>query len=150
MARVTVEDCVLRIPNRFDLVLVAAQRAREISSGAVLTLDRDNDKNPVVSLREIAEGNTDPEALMESLIRDHQKHVEVDEPVEEEIDLLAIQQELLNGGSESASSAGVDLEAEIEAGIEGDGPATQDDGEGASEGVSEIGEPSSEDTRHDG
>jgi DNA-directed RNA polymerase subunit omega len=80
MARVTVEDCVDKIPNRFDLVLLAAQRAREISGGAGLTIDRDRDKNPVVALREIGDGAISPEDLHEDLIHSMQKYVEVDEP----------------------------------------------------------------------
>ena len=82
MARVTVEDCVLKVPNRFELVLVAAQRAREITAGAVLTLDRDDDKNPVVALREIADDGVSVDRLQDSLIRGMQKHVEIDEPEE--------------------------------------------------------------------
>jgi DNA-directed RNA polymerase subunit omega len=82
MARVTVEDCVLKVPNRFDLVLVAAQRAREITAGAELTLDRDDDKNPVVALREIADETVAIDRLQDSLIRGMQKHVEIDEPEE--------------------------------------------------------------------
>jgi DNA-directed RNA polymerase subunit omega len=83
MARVTVEDCVLKIPNRFDLVMLAAQRAREIASGAQLTVDRDRDKNPVVALREIAEETTNLEVLAESLVQSMQKLVEIDEPEED-------------------------------------------------------------------
>ena len=83
MARVTVEDCVLKVPNRFDLVMLAAQRSREIASGAQLTVDRDRDKNPVVALREIAEETTDLGNLGESLIQSMQKHVEIDEPEED-------------------------------------------------------------------
>ena len=82
MARVTVEDCVVRVPNRFELVLVAAQRAREITAGAQLTLDRDDDKNPVVALREIADDTVPVDKLQDSLIRGMQKHVEIDEPEE--------------------------------------------------------------------
>ena len=82
MARVTVEDCVVRVPNRFELVLLAAQRAREITSGAPLSLDRDDDKNPVVALREIAEDTVALDHLQESLVRGMQKHVEMDEPEE--------------------------------------------------------------------
>jgi DNA-directed RNA polymerase subunit omega len=82
MARVTVEDCVVKIPNRFELVLLAAQRAREITSGAPLSLDRDDDKNPVVALREIAEDTVALDHLQESLVRGMQKHVEMDEPEE--------------------------------------------------------------------
>lgn len=80
MARVTVEDCIDKVPNRFDLVLLASPRARMISSGSQITVDRDNDKNPVVSLREIAETTVSPEDLKEDLIHSLQKHVEVDEP----------------------------------------------------------------------
>jgi len=82
MARVTVEDCVLKVPNRFELVLLAAQRAREITSGAPLTLDRDDDKNPVIALREIAEDTVGLEHLRGSVVRGMQKHVELDEPEE--------------------------------------------------------------------
>lgn len=80
MARVTVEDCVVKIPNRFELVLLAAQRAREMASGAHPTLDRDNDKNPVVALREIAAESVPFDGLQNSLIKSMQKHVEIDEP----------------------------------------------------------------------
>ncbi len=79
MARVTVEDCILKVPNRFELVLLAAKRAREISAGAPLTVARDNDKNPVVSLREISESSIDIPALRENLIRGFQRHVFVEE-----------------------------------------------------------------------
>jgi len=82
MARVTVEDCVVKVPNRFELVLLAAQRAREITSGAPLTLDRDDDKNPVVALREIADDTIQLDHLHDSLVRGMQKHVEMDEPEE--------------------------------------------------------------------
>ena len=80
MARVTVEDCVVKVPNRFDLVLLAAQRAREITSGAPLTVERDDDKNPVIALREIAEETIALDHLRDSLVRGMQKHVEIDEP----------------------------------------------------------------------
>ena len=90
MARITVEDCVLRIPNRFELLLTAAQRAREISAGGVLTVDRDNDKNPVVSLREIAEETVDIEELKQDLIQSLQRYVEQDEPEDEDPDLLTL------------------------------------------------------------
>ncbi len=80
MARVTVEDCVDKVPNRFELVLLSAHRARMISSGSPLTVDRENDKNPVVALREIADQNVSPEDLNEDLIHSLQKYVEVDEP----------------------------------------------------------------------
>jgi DNA-directed RNA polymerase subunit omega len=87
MARVTVEDCVQKVPSRFELVLLAAQRAREISSGAPLTIDRDNDKDPVVALREIADGTITPEELREARIRSMQRYVERDEPEEDELSL---------------------------------------------------------------
>jgi DNA-directed RNA polymerase subunit omega len=83
MARVTVEDCILKIPNRFDLVMLAAQRARDISSGAALTIERDNDKNPVVALREIADTTIDLDSLQNSVVQGLRKHVETEEPVEE-------------------------------------------------------------------
>jgi DNA-directed RNA polymerase subunit omega len=89
MARVTVEDCVLRVPNRFELVMLAGQRARDISAGGRLTVDRDNDKNPVVALREIAETTVELDALRNAVVQGLQKHVEVDEPEEDEIDVLA-------------------------------------------------------------
>ena len=79
MARVTVEDCVDKIPNRFDLVMLASHRAREISSGSVITVDRDNDKNPVVALREIADEKLVPDEVREDLIGSLQKQVDVDE-----------------------------------------------------------------------
>ena len=82
MARVTVEDCVLKVPNRFELVLLAAQRAREITAGGPLSLDRDDDKNPVVALREIAEETIALDHLRGSVVRGMQKHVEIDEPEE--------------------------------------------------------------------
>jgi len=82
MARVTVEDCVDKIPNRFDLVLSAAYRARQLSGGAETLVDRDRDKNPVVALREIAAKELKPEDLREEHIKSLQKHAEVDEPEE--------------------------------------------------------------------
>jgi DNA-directed RNA polymerase subunit omega len=87
MARVTVEDCIDKVDNRFDLVLLASHRARMISSGSQITVDRDNDKNPVVALREIAEQTVSPEDLKEDLIHSLQKYVEVDEP-EPEVPLI--------------------------------------------------------------
>ena len=88
MARVTVEDCITQIPNRFDLVMTAAQRSRNITAGAPLTIDRDRDKNPVVALREIAETAVDIEGLQESLIKGLQKHVEVDLPEDDDLENL--------------------------------------------------------------
>ena len=103
MARVTVEDCVVRIPNRFELVLMAAQRARDISAGARLSLDRDNDKNPVVALREIAEESIVLEQLRDSVVQGLQKHVEVDEPEEDEMDSIVADREMILGAGEAAS-----------------------------------------------
>ena len=89
MARVTVEDCVDKVENRFELVLLASHRARMISSGAQLTIDRDNDKNPVVALREIADQTVQPDDLKEDLIHSLQKYVEVDEPEAEPVPMIA-------------------------------------------------------------
>ncbi|SFT88494.1 DNA-directed RNA polymerase subunit omega [Sedimentitalea nanhaiensis] len=88
MARVTVEDCVDKVPNRFELVMLAAHRAREISAGAAITVERDNDKNPVVSLREIAEETQRADDLRERLIESNQNQIEVDEPEEDSMALL--------------------------------------------------------------
>ena len=92
MARVTVEDCIDKVENRFELVLLAAHRARMISSGSPLTIDRDNDKNPVVALREIAEQTVSPEDMKEDLIHSLQKFVEVDEPEAEAVPVVPSQQ----------------------------------------------------------
>ena len=88
MARVTVEDCIDKVENRFDLVLLAGHRARMISSGSTITIDRDNDKNPVVALREIADQTISPGDLKEDLIHTLQKYVEVDEPEAETVPLI--------------------------------------------------------------
>ncbi|MET4102226.1 DNA-directed RNA polymerase subunit omega [Roseovarius sp. MBR-78] len=88
MARVTTEDCVDKVPNRFELVMLAAHRAREIAAGAPLTVDRDNDKNPVVSLREIADETQSASDLRERLIESHQTQIEVDEPEEDTMALM--------------------------------------------------------------
>jgi len=101
MARVTVEDCVEKIPNRFDLVMLAAHRARSIADGTPITVDRDNDKNPVVALREIADGSLEIDELREQAISSHQRHIEVDEPEEDNMALLM-------GGIESQPVSMVD------------------------------------------
>ncbi|WP_413867340.1 DNA-directed RNA polymerase subunit omega [Albidovulum sp.] len=88
MARVTVEDCVDKVPNRFELVMLAAHRAREITAGAPLTIDRDNDKNPVVALREIADEMQAAADLRERMIESHQTQIEVDEPEDDAMALL--------------------------------------------------------------
>jgi DNA-directed RNA polymerase subunit omega len=92
MARITVEDCVTKIPNRFELVMLAAQRARDVSAGAPLTLDRDNDKNPVVALREIADDTVDLDHLRYELIHGLRRHVEIEEQAEDDL-VTAYQQE---------------------------------------------------------
>ena len=94
MARVTVEDCVDKIPNRYELLMVAAQRAKDISSGAPITVARDNDKNPVIALRGIADETVSIEELQKSLVMGLQKYVEVEEPEEEELEILAAEKEL--------------------------------------------------------
>lgn len=109
MARVTVEDCIVKIPNRFELVMVAAQRSRELSVGGELTVERDNDKNPVVALREIAEGTVDLEELGTSVIQGLQKHVDVDEPMDENEELIAVEDaisELAGFGGTTPKEAG--------------------------------------------
>ncbi|MCK0121953.1 MAG: DNA-directed RNA polymerase subunit omega [Yoonia sp.] len=88
MARVTVEDCVDKVPNRFELVMLAAHRAREIASGSPITVGRDNDKNPVVSLREIADETQTADDLRERMIEANQTQIEVDEPEEDSMSLL--------------------------------------------------------------
>ena len=94
MARVTVEDCIDKVPNRFELVMLAAQRARDLSVGAEITVDRDNDKNPVVALREIAEETVSLDDLQEGLVLGLQKHADIDDPEEEAADLLAMEEEI--------------------------------------------------------
>ena len=94
MARVTVEDCIEKIPNRYELLMVAAQRAKDIEQGSPLRVDRDNDKNAVVALREIAEDKVSIEDLQKSLVLNLQKYVEVEEPEEEEIEIIAAEKEL--------------------------------------------------------
>jgi len=93
MARVTVEDCIVKIPNRFKLVMMASQRGRNISTGSALNVERDNDKNPVVALREIAEDQVNHDELEESLIKGLQNFVEMDEPEEDSHDLIAVDQD---------------------------------------------------------
>ncbi len=101
MARVTVEDCVDKVENRFELVLLAAHRGRMISAGSPLTIDRDNDKNPVVALREIADQTVAPEDLKEDLIHSMQKYVEVDEPEPEPVPMIASAAPTAAGGEDS-------------------------------------------------
>lgn len=108
MARVTVEDCIVKIPNRFDLVMMAAHRSRGISAGAPLTVDRDNDKNPVVALREIADETVELVDIHDSVIRSLQKHVENDEPEEE--DTLELMAGAIMAGEEPVAAAKPDDE----------------------------------------
>lgn len=108
MARVTVEDCIEKIPNRFELVMVAAQRARQIGSGAALTLDRDNDKNPVVALREIADTTVDVDTLKEEIIRGKQRIIALDDDGEDVVDSMEGEEEW----KAMARSASVDMGAD--------------------------------------
>lgn len=94
MARVTVEDCIDKIPNRYELLMVASQRAKDIAAGSSITVSRDNDKNPVIALREIADETVSIEELQKSLVMGLQKYVEVEEPEEEELEILAAEKEL--------------------------------------------------------
>lgn len=94
MARVTVEDCIDKIPNRYELLMVAAQRAKDLSAGAPLTVARDNDKNSVIALREIADETVSIEELQKSLVMGLQQYVEVEEPEEEELEIMAAEKEL--------------------------------------------------------
>ncbi len=107
MARVTVEDCVERITNRFELVMLAAKRSREIASGSSLTVERDNDKNPVVALREIADETVPLDDLREELVRGLQKHIEVDEPEEDDEIEMMTAASLANEVGMEAAAAGV-------------------------------------------
>ncbi len=131
MARVTVEDCVVRVPNRFQLVMLAAQRARDISAGSGLTVDRDNDKNPVVALREIADETITLRDLEDSLIKGLQKFVESDEPEEDEMDLLAIQQELGISVGDAPMQAAAESDSDEDAGEAESGEDTAEPDEGA-------------------
>lgn len=109
MARVTIEDCIDKLPNRFELVLLSAHRARNLSQGAQITIERDNDKDPVVALREIAEETIDKDDLREEFIHAMQKHVEVDEPEPTEVPLLT-----QAGGVPVAASEGEQADSEVE------------------------------------
>jgi DNA-directed RNA polymerase subunit omega len=120
LARVTVEDCIEKVENRFDLVLLAAHRARMISSGAQITVSRDNDKNPVVALREIGDGTLSPEDLREDMIHSLQKYVEVDEPEEHAAPLI-------ESGSDDAITFDTMSEDELLRGIESLAPPERRD-----------------------
>ena len=121
MARVTVEDCIEKLPNRFELVMVAAQRARKIGSGAALTLDRDNDKNPVVALREIAESTVNVEELKEEIIRGKQRIIAMDDDGEDVVDSMEGEEEwkaMARGAGSFNMEADDDEEEDSEPGLE--------------------------------
>ena len=126
MARVTVEDCIDKVDNRFELVLLAGHRARLIASGSPITVDRDNDKNPVVALREIADETVQPEDLKEDLIHSLQKYVEVDEPEAETVPALAG-----SGSSDDDGNVSFDrmTEEDLLRGLEGLVPPAETDDE---------------------
>ncbi len=132
MARVTVEDCVTKIPNRFELVMLASQRARDISAGVEPTVDEDDDKRPVIALREIAGGTATRDALAESLVRGLQRHVEIDEPDDTPLSLPAAEDTGEEGdGADSPGSAATGGESAPDAAAaespaaEGDAPAPE-------------------------
>ncbi|HEY1096833.1 MAG TPA: DNA-directed RNA polymerase subunit omega [Alphaproteobacteria bacterium] len=118
MARVTVEDCVLKVPNRFELVMLAAQRTRDIAAGAKLTIDRDRDKNPVVALREIAEDTIPQDTLRDELIKRHQKALFTAEETEEVVDAVEGEEAWINMAREaldrSAGEDGMSMDEEDE------------------------------------
>jgi DNA-directed RNA polymerase subunit omega len=109
MARVTVEDCIVQVPNRFELVMLSAHRARALASGAELKLERDRDKNPVVALREIAEQKLDLGGLEEALVKGLQKRIEPDQPEEEVVELMAGEQQSWIGADDAEDEAEEDL-----------------------------------------
>lgn len=121
MARVTVEDCIDKVENRFDLVLLASHRARMVSAGQQITIERDNDKNPVVALREIAEKTVTPEDLREELIHTLQKYTEVDEPEPEAVPLIPSAGGAAAGADSDDKDVAMDrmTEEELLAGLQG-------------------------------
>jgi DNA-directed RNA polymerase subunit omega len=125
MARVTVEDCIDKVENRFELVLLASHRARMIQSGSSILVTRDNDKNPVVALREIADEKLKPEDLKEDLIHSLQKHVEVDEPEQETVPLLASPTAAAGGGSDAEVQFDRMSEEDLLRGLDGLVPPTE-------------------------
>ncbi|WP_406853686.1 MULTISPECIES: DNA-directed RNA polymerase subunit omega [unclassified Alsobacter] len=130
MARVTVEDCIDKVDNRFELVLLASHRARMISSGSPLTVDRDRDKNPVVALREIADTTISPEDLQEDLIHSLQKHVDVDEPEPESVPMIGASADAGGGGEDAAVEFDRMTEEDLLRGLEGLVPPAETDDEG--------------------
>ena len=136
MARVTVEDCVVKVPNRFELVLLAAQRAREITSGAPLSIDRDDDKNPVVALREIADETVALDHLKSSVVRGMQKHVEIDEP--EETHELELDTALFGVGAPAGALMDAELDTELDADAEEADDAEDVEAENENEDEDEV------------
>jgi DNA-directed RNA polymerase subunit omega len=137
MARVTVEDCVLQIPNRFELVMLSAHRARALASGAELKIERDRDKNPVVALREIADQKLDLAGLEESLVKGLQKRIEPDQPEEEVVELMAGEQQNWIGAAdadETDEAEEAEGEEAFEEGEEGAEPAPEGAPEGSVQG----------------
>jgi DNA-directed RNA polymerase subunit omega len=124
MARVTVEDCIDKVENRFDLVLLASHRARMISSGSQITVERDNDKNPVVALREIADTTISPDDLREELVHSLQKYVEVDEPEPESVPLIGASGERVDADDTDVAMERM-TEEELLKGLEGLAPPEQ-------------------------
>ena len=136
MARVTVEDCIDKVENRFELVLLSGHRARTISAGAPITVERDNDKNPVVALREIADETVSPEDLKEDFIHSMQKYVEVDEPEPEEVPALTSASEArapVIGQDDQSSDTTIDrmTEEELLRGLESIAPNESANGGGS-------------------
>ncbi|SIP91617.1 DNA-directed RNA polymerase subunit omega [Rhizobium sp. RU20A] len=131
MARVTVEDCIDKVDNRFELVLLASHRARQISQGSPITIDRDNDKNPVVALREIADETLSPDDLKEDLIHSLQKHVEVDEPEPDPASMIAAASAAAESAEDDDQPEAMTFdrmsEEELLAGIEGLVPPEKSD-----------------------
>lgn len=129
MARVTVEDCIDKVDNRFELVLLAGHRARLLSQGAPLTIDRDNDKNPVVALREIADETLSPGDLKEDLIHSLQKHVEIDEPESDAAEIVDQSEVAVGEAQNEEEGIAFDRmsEEELLAGIEGLVPPEKSD-----------------------
>ncbi len=131
MARVTVEDCIDKVDNRFELVLLASHRARQISQGSPITIDRDNDKNPVVALREIADETLSPDDLKEDLIHSLQKHVEVDEPEPDPSSLISAASAVAESADDEDQPEAMTFdrmsEEELLAGIEGLVPPEKSD-----------------------
>ncbi|GAK72335.1 DNA-directed RNA polymerase subunit omega [Rhizobium skierniewicense] len=129
MARVTVEDCIDKVDNRFELVLLASHRARQISQGSQITIDRDNDKNPVVALREIADETLSPDDLKEDLIHSLQKHVEVDEPEPDPVSIAAAGSSSDAEDDDAPETVNFDqmTEEDLLAGIEGLVPPEKND-----------------------